>query len=424
MRLSGKFHAVCALMIGLSFSGVDARSQSLQYNPPSNPLPVVIPYVNDPPDFFAIPFYASEVPAPLDIPFPQEDPLHDPLLNVAVLPALSIVDPFPSMASEFSGELGLGVGIASFLTNPNSAAGATNIVTELMPYPMWLPFHPAYSGVNPGPTARVCDSSTASKLIIPESGSNTVAFVNTCPYLVTKRLITGTTPAAVAETPDGVTALVANAGSGTLSFIDVASQTLTTTLTLPVGNGLSSQPSAIAILPDGSRAYVNDYSSVPGSTVWVIDLSSRTVIGQIGVGPLPASIAVSPDGSQVWVPCHGNSTVYVIDTLTNSVVTFLENIYQPDGIAFAPNGATVYVAEGNPAGGRIDVIDPATFTIETTIPVGNLPHAMAVSPTGRHLFVANALSNSISEISTATNTVIRTINLQLLQHPMGITFIQ
>ncbi|HTS47666.1 MAG TPA: YncE family protein [Bryobacteraceae bacterium] len=412
MRLTGKNCTVSALVIGLCL-GSAARSQSLQYNPSSAREPLAVPYVNDPPDFFAIPFYATEVPVPLDIPFPPEDTIDGPFLNIAALPGLSITDPFPDMAALFSGELGIAV----------QAAGA-NTATPLMPFPMWLPFHPAYSGVDAAPTPRVCDQASGSRLIIPESGSNTVVFVNTCPYQLTKRIITGSTPAAVAETPDGKTAIVSNAGSGTLSFVDVASQTVTSTLTLTVANGLATQPGAIAILPDGSRAYVNDYGPAPGSVVWVIDLASQTVIGQIGVGPFPSSIAVSPDGSQVWVPCHGNNTLYVIDTLTNSVVTFISSITQPNGIAFAPNGARVYVAEGNVTNPQLDVINPATFTIETTIPVGSLPHAVAVSPTGRHVFVANALANTISEISTATNAVIRTINLPELQHPLGLTFIQ
>jgi len=415
MRLTGKNCTVSALVIGLSV-GSAARSQSLQYNPSSAREPFAVPYVNDPPDFLTIPFYATEVPAPLDIPFPPEDTIDGPFLNIAALPGLTITDPFPDMAALFSGELGWGAAPATGFVS--------NAVTPLMPFPMWLPFHPSYSGVDAAPTQRVCDPASGSKLIIPESGSNTVVFISTCPYQLTKRIITGSTPAAVAETPDGNTAIVSNAGSGTLSFIDVASQAVTATLTLTVANGLATQPSAIAILPDGSRAYVNDYGPAPGSIVWVIDLASQTVIGQIAVGPFPSSIAVSPDGSQVWVPCHGNNTVYVIDTLTNSVVTFMENINQPNGIAFAPNGARVYVAEGNVTNPQIDVIDPATFTIETTVPVGSLPHAVAVSPTGRHVFVADALANTISEVSTATNAVIRTINLPQLQHPLGLTFIQ
>jgi YVTN family beta-propeller protein len=410
MRLTGKNCTVSAFVIGLS-CGFAARSQSLQYNPSSTKEPFAVPYVNDPPDFFSIPFYASEVPAPLDIPFPPEDTIDGPFFNIAALPGLSITDPFPDMAALFSGELGLGASV------PNAS-------TALMPFPMWLPFHPSYSGVDAAPTPRVCDQASGSKLIIPESGSNTVVFISTCPYQLTKRMITGSIPAAVAETPDGKTAIVSNAGSGTLSFIDVASQTVTATLALTVANGLATQPSAIAILPDGSRAYVNDYGPAPGSIVWVIDLASQSVIGQVAVGPFPSAIAVSPDGSQVWVPCHGNNTLYVIDTLTNSVVTFMSNITQANGIAFTPNGARVYVAEGNVTNPQIDVIDPATFTVKTTIPVGSLPHAMAVSPSGRHVFVANALGNTISEISTATNAVIRTINLPELQHPLGLTFIQ
>jgi len=416
MRLTGKNCTVSALVIGLFF-GSAARSQSLQYNPSSAREPFAVPYVNDPPDFVSIPFYATEVPAPLDIPFPPEDTIDGPFLNIAVLPGLTITDPFPDMAALFSGQLGLGAAA------PATRSFSTT-VTPLMPFPMWLPFHPSYSGVDAAPTPRVCDQASGTKLIIPESGSNTVVFVNTCPYQLTKRIITGSTPAAVAETPDGKTAIVSNAGSGTLSFIDVASQTVTSTLTLTAGNGLANQPSAIAVLPDGSRAYVNDYGPAPGSIVWVIDLATQTVIGQIAVGPFPSSIVVSPDGSQVWVPCHGNNTLYVIDTLTNSVVTFMGNISHPTGIAFAPNGARVYVAEGDLTNPQLDVIDPATFTVETTIPMGSLPHAVAVSPTGRHVFVANAMANTISEISTATNAVIRTIDLTGLQHPLGLTFIQ
>jgi YVTN family beta-propeller protein len=52
-------------------------------------------------------------------------------------------------------------------------------------------------------------------------------------------------------------------------------------------------------------------------------------------------------------------------------------------------------------------------------------HQQYASPTGRHLFVTNGLSNSISQISTITNRVIRTIKLPNgLKHPLGLTFIQ
>jgi YVTN family beta-propeller protein len=50
---------------------------------------------------------------------------------------------------------------------------------------------------------------------------------------------------------------------------------------------------------------------------------------------------------------------------------------------------------------------------------------VAVTPSGRHVFVTNVQSNSISQINTTTNMVIRTITLPTgLMHPLGITFIR
>ncbi len=51
------------------------------------------------------------------------------------------------------------------------------------------------------------------------------------------------------------------------------------------------------------------------------------------------------------------------------------------------------------------------YQVTSTIPVGTLPQATAVSPDGQTLAVANAIGHSISLIDTATNTVQTTIAL-------------
>jgi YVTN family beta-propeller protein len=68
-------------------------------------------------------------------------------------------------------------------------------------------------------------------------------------------------------------------------------------------------------------------------------------------------------------------------------------------------------------GGGVSVIDTATNTVITTIPVGQYPKPVAVSSDGRNVYVANTgcslIENSyaytVSVIDTATNTVIATI---------------
>jgi YVTN family beta-propeller protein len=69
-------------------------------------------------------------------------------------------------------------------------------------------------------------------------------------------------------------AYVANSGSNSVSLIDTSSNTVTGTI------AVGSQPLAIAITPDGTRAYLAHC----GGDVWVIDTSSNKVVTKIVVG--------------------------------------------------------------------------------------------------------------------------------------------
>ena len=55
------------------------------------------------------------------------------------------------------------------------------------------------------------------------------------------------------------------------------------------------------------------------------------------------------------------------------------------------------------------MINPATNTVSTTVPVGTLPGGVAVNPTGTDVYVANAGSNTVSVINPANNTVSTTV---------------
>jgi YVTN family beta-propeller protein len=220
-------------------------------------------------------------------------------------------------------------------------------------------------------------------------------------------------------TPDGLSALVSNVDDGTISVINLATLTVSQTISLPPLNGFAMRPSGIAILPDGSKAYVADHVDLPGGAVYVIDLTTMKFSTMFDVGGFPASIAVTPDSSQVWVSSWGGGRVDVYDTMTNAVVTGF-SVPQANGIAFNPTGTRAYMASGSL--GAIIVADTSTYQVAAQIPVGNYPHAVLVSPTGRHLFVTNALSNSISMIDAGSNTVLRTIQLKG-QHPLGLAFV-
>ncbi|MEU9132750.1 Ig-like domain repeat protein, partial [Kitasatospora sp. NPDC048540] len=86
-----------------------------------------------------------------------------------------------------------------------------------------------------------------------------------------------------------------------------------------------------------------------------------------------------------------------------------------------PAGAYLYVA--NRSSMTVSVIDTATDTVVSTIPVGNHPEKVTVNPDGSRAYVTSD-NESIKVINTATNTVVDTIdrNRGISGIPKGIVF--
>jgi YVTN family beta-propeller protein len=145
--------------------------------------------------------------------------------------------------------------------------------------------------------------------------------------------------------------------------------------TIRVGVG----PNAVAITPDGKSAYVANV----GGTVSVIDTATSTVSATLAVDS-PFGIAVTPDGNHVYVTSTGPSTVSVIDTETDAVVhviALLPRTAGPLQIAFTPSGEFAYVTTPVFSEAQsVSVIDTKTNAVVTAIPVGNMPRGIAIVP--------------------------------------------
>ena len=124
----------------------------------------------------------------------------------------------------------------------------------------------------------------------------------------------GNAPAAVAITPDGSTALVANVNSGSVSPIDVANDTAGSPITLQGG------PTSVAISSeDPTTAWVADSISSSSTTgnLTEVDLATDTAGTPIVVGKNPQAVALSPDGTTAWVVCYGSQTLVPVSTKTH-----------------------------------------------------------------------------------------------------------
>jgi YVTN family beta-propeller protein len=112
-----------------------------------------------------------------------------------------------------------------------------------------------------------------------------------------------------------------------------------------------------------------------------------------------------------YVADESRPAVWVIDTATNTVVTTVPLEGPPGGIAVAPDGKHVYVTLTFLS--IVSVIDTATNTVVATVPVGSLPQpppqGIAVTADGTRAYVANLNTSSVSVIDTASNTMVATV---------------
>ncbi|HEV7911556.1 MAG TPA: YncE family protein [Methylocella sp.] len=81
---------------------------------------------------------------------------------------------------------------------------------------------------------------------------------------------------------------------------------------------------------------------------------------------------------------------------------------EPNGVAVTPDGKHVYVANFESL--DVSVIDTATDTVVATVATVE-PKWIAVTPDGKHVYVPNYASGTVSVIDTATNTVVATVKV-------------
>jgi YVTN family beta-propeller protein len=120
-------------------------------------------------------------------------------------------------------------------------------------------------------------------------------------------------------------------------------------------------------------------------------------------GPIPPEPPRPPIFA--YVTNADDNTVSVIDTLTNTVIDTIPVGNGPLGIAITPDGTRAYVTNFF-FGNTVSVIDTLTNTVIDTIPVGNFPEGIAITPDGTRAYVTNSGDGTVSVIDTITNTVI------------------
>ncbi|MDF2432967.1 MAG: hypothetical protein JWP44_2598 [Mucilaginibacter sp.] len=258
-------------------------------------------------------------------------------------------------------------------------------------------------GTNP---FGVAVSPDGSLVYITNQGGGSVSVVSATADALITTIPVGDYPSGIVVSPDGKTVYVANGGSNTLSVINTATNMVTATISGVFEAG------GVTVSPDGSTVYVADEGS---NDVAVINTATNKIVANITVGTYPIGITISPDGSNVYVVNGMSNSVSVINTATNSVTGTIPVGSSPHGISISPDGSRIYVVNSN----SVSVINTATKAVITTIPVGNGTFGLSVSPDGTLVYVPNALDNTVSVISTTSNSVVSTFNISANPESFG-----
>jgi YVTN family beta-propeller protein/YD repeat-containing protein len=269
---------------------------------------------------------------------------------------------------------------------------------------------------------------------VPLEGTNKVAMVDASNEVVDADVSTGTgsDPVAVAVSPDGNYAYVADEGNNTVAVLqndnmDTSSNVDVASVALPSG----SEPDAIAVDPAGDRVLVADMGT---GELSVIDsnpndsgyLSVLYTVYLDGSGTSsstmqPNAIAISPDGDYAYVSDGGSSEVTVLSLTSPGTYGFSHNSTglgfagEPQDIAISPNDQLAYVTDATSSGNgylRSYHIDPhnGIFYNGHPITVGNAPGAVALLPEGQTAYVTNSGSGTVSVINTSSDTVTNSLS--------------
>jgi YVTN family beta-propeller protein len=175
---------------------------------------------------------------------------------------------------------------------------------------------------------------------------------------------------------------------------------------IPVGK----QPWAVAITPDGRTAYVANYGS---NTVTPISVATGRPGPTVPAGQAPNSLAVTPGSTKVFVVGGDSETVTPITAATGRAGRGIPVGYSPAAVAISPSGGTAYVV--NTISGTLTPVSTATGVAGRPIRTGiyTYPTTIGLTPSGATAVVIGTYAGRATLVSIRTGKVTARITVGL-----------
>ncbi len=253
--------------------------------------------------------------------------------------------------------------------------------------------------------------------VIANRDTDNVMFFDVATQTITDTVTVGDFPVHVAVTPDNRYAVVPNVFSNDVSVIDIATRTLIANVPIT-----GEQPFRVAVTPDSSFAVVGVINDAVSSTFSIIDLDAQSEVltfdstpqGVIGwfstpepviFGNIFTKFALSPDGTKIVLPDGGNDQVAIYDRATGAELALLPVSAGPRAVDIS-NDSTLAVVSHETNPGMLTTIDLTTLTVTDSFSTGDALQNQIVrlTPDKTHALAAISNNTIFTNLTTGART--------------------
>lgn len=237
-------------------------------------------------------------------------------------------------------------------------------------------------------------------LYVADEASGSVLAVDRATGQVTASGKVGAGPRALALSSDRRQLFVANAGDGSLSFLDL--QRHLSEFTVPIR--LSAGCADVVVVERGRLVAVANQAI---DTVTFVDLRTAAREGDVRVGRGPERLLALPDRRRLFVVNSGSDAVSVIDVASRAVVASLAVESAPSAIAADRRGRELFVVHRNSP--NLLVFDADSLQLVDTLYVGADATAVLADNRRDRMYVARSHPAEIAVVDRRLRTVLRRI---------------
>jgi DNA-binding beta-propeller fold protein YncE len=209
--------------------------------------------------------------------------------------------------------------------------------------------------------------------------------------------------------PDGKTLVASSTSPDLLTFI--STKTRQPLGTVEVGQS----PGPMVVLPDNSKVFVADTGE---EKISAADLATRKLLSHIEIGARPTALLLKPDGGELFVLAAASSTLIIVDAFHDNVEQTFPLGRDPMAGIFGQDASVLFIA--NAGDGSVLALDVPNRQVLAMPPphVGMEPRALALTPDGRLLVVADRAASSLAilhadrtRLSTDRSVLITTVTV-------------